>query len=163
MLGPGITEIEQGVFYCAFGSTLQIGLYAILLAGGAASIDKIYRLQKMAESYPKIWWPQEGISESEMARLGDAPRADIVISHTCPTSFPIHEYLDIPPGQFVHDPAQDMLEKILEKYRHGRWYFGHFHLHARGRSRGCEWESLDAFDGIGKSRRGYQPTRFCRH
>lgn len=86
-----------------------------------------------------------------MARLVDVPRADIVISHTSPTSFPIQEYLDIPPGQFVQDPSQDMLEKVFERYRPGRWYFGHFHQHARGCAKGCEWEALDAFDGAGKS------------
>lgn len=105
----------------------------------------------MAEGYPKNWWQQEGISESEMAKLVDAPRADIVISLACPTSFPIQEYLDIPPRQVAHDPSEDMLEKVLERYRPGRWYFGYFHQYACGCARGCEWEALDAFDEIGKS------------
>lgn len=150
-LGPGITEIEKGIFFCTFGSTLQFGPNTILLAGGADSIDKMRRLQLMAEGYPQIWWKQEGISEADMERLASVPRADIVISHTCPASFPIQEFLDIPPGQFFHEPSQDMLEKILLKYRPRRWFFGHFHQHARGRVNGCKWEALDILNRIGKA------------
>lgn len=151
-LGSGITEIEKGIFYCPFGSTLDFGPTAFLLAGGAASIDRTYRLELMAQGYPRIWWEQEGISEAEMARLADVPRADIVISHTCPKSFPIQEYLDIPPGQFIREPSQEMLETVLDRYRLKRWYFGHFHQYARGRAKGCEWEAPDAFDGTGRGR-----------
>lgn len=99
----------------------------------------MYRIRKMAEGYPKIWWEQDGISEADMARLADVPRVDIVISHTCPTSFSIHECINLPSGQIVHEPSQDMLEKILLQYRPKRWFFGHFHEYAQGETDGCQW------------------------
>lgn len=150
-LGPGITEMDDGLFYCAFGSTLELSPdTAVLFAGGAESADKDYRLQAMAKGALKCWWSQEGISENDLATLDDVPKADLVISHTAPTSFTFEIARKVRNGHHLGEPSQDMLEKVLVKYNPKRWYFGHFHWNMEGTDRGCDWKCLNYPGGGGK-------------
>lgn len=149
-LGRGITEIDRGVFFCPFGSVLSLAPHIdVLFAGGAESVDKDYRLKKMAEGAPKIWWEQEGVSHADLARLEKVEKADWVISHTAPSSFNLISRLAA--GVHLRERSRLMLEQILVKYNPKRWFFGHFHFHETGFDYGCEWECLDCLDGMGKA------------
>lgn len=144
-LGPGISEVDPGVFYCPFGSTLEIKPdLTILFAGGAESSDKEYRLEEMKRGAPKIWWEQEGISERDMDRLVLVPKADWVISHTAPNAFDIADRMRGFRGGGGHffEPSRGKLERILANYKPKRWFFGHFHHFMQGKIDGCKWECL---------------------
>lgn len=144
-----IVEIDDGIFYCAFGATLEIAPDKIVLfAGGAESTDKIERLKLMAQGYSRIWWPQEGISENDLKRLRDVPRANWAISHTAPLGFSIGMKL----AGFDFEGERDiasrrLLDKVLWKYWPERWFFGHYHKFMRGDYDGCLWEALSATRG----------------
>lgn len=151
-LGTGISEIDPGIFFCPFGTTLEVkpGL-TILFAGGAESADKDMRLRKMEEGAPKIWWEQEGISEVDMARLSAVPRADWVISHTAPNAFDIASQLDPVWGdRHFFEPSRGKLEEVFLKYKPKRWFFGHFHQFMQGKIDGCKWECLADFASMDK-------------
>lgn len=84
-----IAQVDDCIYFCRFGATLELGgNLTVLFAGGAESIDKDHRLRKMRfDGAPKIWWEQEGISEADMARLDNVSEAQWVVSHTAPMGF----------------------------------------------------------------------------
>ena len=136
-LGLDISEVGPRVFYCPFGTTLNLSPdVSILFAGGTESSwkDKIGRLFYMKDpDYPKIWWEQEGISDADMERLSLVPKADWVISHTAPYAFGVS-------GKDAE--SRKKLDKVLLKYRPKRWFFSHFTRFAEGKTDGCRWVSL---------------------
>lgn len=151
-LGTQIVEVAKDVFYCPFGTTLRLSPeITVLFAGGAESIDKMARLRHMAGGAPKIWWEQEGISDADLARLANVPRADWVISHTAPEVFDIDDQMR-KTGEYVefHEPSRGMLNAVFEKYKPTRWFFGHFHHYLHGGTDGCKWEGLASIDRGGK-------------
>ena len=149
-----IVEVDAGLYYCPFASTLTLapGL-TVLFAGGAESGDKDYRLAKMREKgCLKIWWEQEGISESDMARLNCVQQTQWVVSHTAPAAFNLAQSLtgsyksnakrDIP-------PSRKFLDTVLRRFRPRRWFFGHFHHGMASETDGCKWLCLDQLGGAG--------------
>lgn len=161
-LGTEISEVDAGVFFCPFGTTLEIAPdMTVLFAGGARSNDIEWRLEKMEQGGPKIWWEQEIISDEDMARLDCAPKADMVISHTAPKSFDMRPWMPGKLGQIgmsgfidaekTTDPSMEKLDVILEKYRPKKWFFGHFHLPMSGVwgdcARLCEWRCIPDASG----------------
>lgn len=143
----GIAEVDKGVFFCRFGATLDISSeITVLFAGGAESIDRDYRIRKMASGYPKIWWEQEGISSTDLARLANVPKADWVLSHTAPMAFDLKKQLGqswIEPRDPYFNLSRHALDKVWEKYHPKRWFFGHFHQTMHGRHGDCEWLCLN--------------------
>lgn len=153
-LGPDISEIERGVFYCPFGSTLEVSPdVTVLFAGGAESSDKDIRLEWMATGSLKCWWEQEGVSNADLARLESVPKADWVISHTAPTSFYVNGLMRSVWGQSGHlnEPSPLKLEQVRLKYEPSKWWFGHFHHHMTGRTENCDWMCLDMLKGSSRS------------
>jgi predicted phosphohydrolase len=112
-------EMYENVFYCPRGMTMQIdGLGTVLFAGGADSIDKIYRTVGFD------WFPEELLSLKDEYRLLDACKSDIVISHTCPNEVDI-----IRPEMSYNngDPTRKVLSEVLFKHKPNKWFFGHWH------------------------------------
>lgn len=141
----GIVRIDDGVFFCRFGATLKISPeITVLFAGGAESVDHWARFLKMCQGHHKIWWTQESISETDIARLDQVMRADWIISHTAPMCFGIQAWLA--GNQWSGVPKDDtsmiMLDRVFARYRPQKWFFGHFHIHASGKYENCEWECL---------------------
>lgn len=129
-----IHQVAETVFYCAFGSTLRVNDDTVLFAGGADSIDKGSRTEKLS------WWKQEIITEQDMRYLPDC-RVDVVVSHTAPDAIHRNEPKIQLPG--YRDPSTTHLETILNRYRPSLWYFGHFHQWLHGRVRDCTYYGLD--------------------
>ena len=121
-----IHQLTDWLYYCAFGSVLEIGGENFLFCGGADSIDK--QLRKPFVS----WWPTETISLEDLDYL---PETDIsvVISHTAPTRVCelLTESLGVSGyngrGGKLLDPSCAYLDRVLDKYIPKRWYFGHWH------------------------------------
>ena len=131
-----IHEMYEGVYHGSRGSTLTLPDGRIVLfAGGASSIDEKLRTPG------HDWFPEETIKNKDLDIMLKHDKIDIVISHTCPTSF-IHR---LKKGNFakVNDPSCIALEYVLEKYKPSLWYFGHWHLNVTGFDKGCQWMCLD--------------------
>lgn len=131
-----IHEMYEGVFFCSRGSKLTLpDRRTVLFAGGADSIDKGMRTPG------HDWFPEETIKGKDLDKMLDAGLVDIVISHTCPTSF----FSSLRGGNLakVNDPSCVALEYVLEKCRPDLWFFGHWHMEKDGKNNGCRWNCLD--------------------
>ena len=74
----GIRWITENVGHLPRGYRTRIGgKFTLAAMGGANSGDRTHRLEG------KSWWPEEQISETDLARLGFA-RADVLVGHEAP-------------------------------------------------------------------------------
>lgn len=128
-----IHEMYSGVHHCSRGSVLTLpDGRNVLFVGGADSIDKGLRTPG------DDWFFQENITQSEFATaMSIEDKVDIVISHTCPSSF------DVFGGDKYHDSNRVALDQILDKYKPDLWFFGHWHKHQSGTHKGTRWCCLD--------------------
>lgn len=99
----------------------------IFTLGGAASIDRAYRIPYAT------WWPQEVPSEGnfEEARANLSVcdwKVDYVVTHTCPASILADTLCPIAPTPGLEDEALTaFLDEVDRKLDFERWYYGHFH------------------------------------
>ena len=137
-----------GCYYMRRGSilTLDDGRN-VLFFGGAMSTDKDGRTE--GES----WWASEVpiVEDLEHARAQVAAHGgcvDIVSSHTGPGAF----LRQLPANKIARarltDPTVTLLDMILDEFHPKKWFFGHFHLEARGEDLGCVWRCMNA-EGFG--------------
>jgi Icc-related predicted phosphoesterase len=127
-------EVEKNIFMCPIGSTLTINGKVILFVGGADSIDKEYRLPKVS------WWSQEILNYNDFDYISkNVRKTDIIISHTCPTSFQIgYQYYDK-----INDPSRAVLNLVLTQYQPKLWFFGHWHDSIKGRYEKTDYIGLN--------------------
>lgn len=112
------------------GALYTLGSQRVLVAGGAYSVDKYYRLLRHW-----AWFEDEQPSEAIKFRTETALeragwQVDAVFSHTCPFSrIPREKH----PPMGVASGAPDLstevwLERLRRRLDYGRWYAGHFHM-----------------------------------
>jgi len=131
-----IVPMYDHVFHAGRGSILTLpDGRVVLFAGGAESVDKNSR------TAGHDWFPEETIKSHDLDKMMSHDRVDIVISHTCPTSFLKH----LRKGNIakVNDPSCKALEYVLDKYKPKQWFFGHWHMQKEGFDKGCKWQCLD--------------------
>jgi hypothetical protein len=105
--------------------------------GGAYSVDKTWRVQrdKALGREEFLWFPEEEMTDAEMARLlaADSGKKDIVFSHDKPfSSKPKWNRKDI--AECL--PNQMRLERALRAHRPAWWFHGHLHFYYRDLLRG---------------------------
>ncbi len=137
-----------GCHYMRRGSVLVLpDGRKVLFFGGAMSTDQEGRTEGDS------WWAGEvptpedlDYARTQVAAHGG--RVDIVISHTAPVAF----LRQLPKKEIdldrFEDPTVALLDMILEEFRPKQWFFGHFHLHAKGEALGCAWQCMNA-EGFG--------------
>ena len=132
--------VMPGVFFATFGAVLTLlDGTRVMFCGGAESGPLDIQLRTPGVS----WWPQEGIDDTDMARLPDPKTAhvDWIISHTGPHAFEIGGRGVV--NQKNKEPSKAYLDRILEDYSPKRWWFGHYHSRREGWNNGCRWMLLD--------------------
>jgi hypothetical protein len=113
-------ELYRNVFYCPRGSNLELpDGRLVLFCGGAESVDKNQRI------HGHDWFPEELISQTDLDRCLNGPKADIVVSHTAPRM--LLEALDFSQPEKFNDPSTIALNEILFYHKPSLWFFGHFH------------------------------------
>ena len=105
-----------------------------LVCGGAYSVDKYYRLE-----HGWNWFPDEQPDEKIKKKVRDVlpPGIDVMLTHTCPTSYvPTELFLKGIDQSKVDTSTEEFLESILDDFKGynecfddpiPHWYFGHFH------------------------------------
>ena len=133
----GVTRIweDANLFYIARGTVMKIDNRTIAFMGGAASIDKDYRLRNGWH-----WDENENISPYEVLRMMDNAKGkniDMFITH-CPPNSVINEHFD-PKGKLYfgvgldwHDHNQDIIENIWHAIGTPMVYSGHMHRTVEG-------------------------------
>ena len=135
-----IKELYAGIHHASRGSTLVLPTgQTVLFAGGATSIDKDRRTPG------RDWFPEENITNEELDRMLSHDRIDIVISHTCPDSFDLSDYIaeDYSSYNKRLDANRVALDVVLEQYSPEFWFFGHWHKFMTGQYRDTKWVGLD--------------------
>lgn len=144
-----VSEVSPLVYYHPNMTTWVLGEYTFCAVGGAYSVDGWKR------TFGKDKWPNEEITNADIyASIGI--NADIIISHDCPESVDIDDYLDNKrdPMTFGHRmKLQSIVDEIKPKY------VIHGHYHERFVARGTHPEGK--FINVGLDRDDSPLERQC--
>lgn len=122
-------EAYPNILFARDGEIYDFDHEKILVIGGAASVDKDFRI---ANNY--AWWPDEQPSDEikkiveQCCEFNDWS-VDVVLSHTIPWKYRPKEVKN---SMFNSKKADHSTEKWLdtieEKLDYYKWYCGHFHI-----------------------------------
>ena len=132
-----VTEVLTGsnLFYVPRGTVMELDGRTVAFMGGAASIDKAWRLQDGAH-----WTEKENISPQEVLNLynnANGKKIDLFITH-CPPHSVIEENFDNRAKLFFEvgldwtDPNQLAIEVMWHKLGTPMIYSGHMHRRVQG-------------------------------
>lgn len=123
------------IYFAKDGEVYDLNGSKCLVLGGAYSVDKHYRI---ASGYN--WFASEQIPDSQKKviekQIDDIGwSVDYVFSHTCPYyTRPTHLFIPGIDNSQVDTSMEVWLQKIADRLRFKRWYFGHFH---------DEWDNVE--------------------
>lgn len=105
-----------------------------LACGGGVSLDRAIRTEG------RDWWPQEEITEEQEATIIADGRADVLVSHDCPSRV-VHTFPDRPSWWDQRDvdrsdAHRDRLQRIVDAVQPSHIMHGHLH---RAYSRTCDF------------------------
>ena len=135
--GDTVGRFDANTFRLLSGHMYEIEGFKTFVFGGAASIDKAWRVDpEYVAMYGKLWWKEE-IPSSDTLELAKQTLAahnwqfDLFLSHTCPPETRM-KILRSNYSAF-HDPVEFMIQNLEEEImsRNGSWkesWFGHFHV-----------------------------------
>jgi hypothetical protein len=123
-----------------------IGIANVLCIGGAASIDRTYRISEELRSKNKLYWGDAELPVYDPEKLNEinskyADNLQIIATHSCPTfAYPttkqnISYWLLIDKDlDETLDNERHTMDQIFDNlYEHQSfitdWYYGHFHEH----------------------------------
>ena len=122
--GGIVRKVRPHVMYLENGELFNICGHTIFVQGGAASIDKVYRVEG------KSWWPDEIPTYEEFNHAAKTLEkinfnTDIIISHTAPNSM-INKIDRFYPQ---YDDVTNFLDKfVFSQVNYKDWFCGHFHI-----------------------------------
>lgn len=113
--------------YFTMWGAYQINDWKVAVIGGAYSIDKEYRLSRKWQ-----WFDDEQLTTEERQacarELGKEPYFDIILTHTCPTSWqPTDLFLSAIDQSQVDNSTEEFLEDMRYILNYNLWLFGHYH------------------------------------
>ena len=122
-----VTEVAPNLFYVPRGTVMDVGGIKIGFLGGAASVDKMYRLRQNMH-----WSEDELITDEDIAKFDDVKSVDMLITH-CPPQSVIQEHFD--PRMLMYfgltpqwrDPSADKVEALWERLGKPPLVCGHMH------------------------------------
>lgn len=124
----GKVVVRPNITYIPRGTRWEWGGVSFLGIGGAYSIDKAHRTEGVS------WWPEEMITDDEVAAAIEGGPVDVVVSHDVPL------FVDLVPhlmGVGITRPwkwdanslaNREQLTKVFDAVKPKRWYHGHYHL-----------------------------------
>ncbi len=120
-------------------SVVRVGVQNILCIGGAISIDRTERIERMSQSKLLYWADEAAIYDTERLDRLSETEINIVVTHTCPTF--CHPTFKSGIGCWLCRDAtlekdlndeRLLMDKIYEHLTRSHdtitnWYYGHFH------------------------------------
>ena len=145
VLADSIYHLKRGKVYTIAGNTF-------FTLGGAASIDRMYRVEG------RSWWKQEQPNSEEIDAAWNILEkinydVDYILTHTCPSS--VKSKLMTYKVDF-YDPLEDHLEDLMLVTSFKHWYFGHFHMNKTIDKFTCLYEDILE---LGKTSNTRQPFK----
>ncbi|KEI92179.1 metallophosphoesterase [Clostridium botulinum] len=124
--GGKVHKINNSIYHLMRGQVFNINELKFWTMGGATSTDKENRQEHIS------WWKEEIPDFNEMNEGLDNlakhnNEVDYILTHTCSSSTlkDITKIFGFQPKR--EENLNKYLEKIEEKVRFKKWYFGHFH------------------------------------
>jgi hypothetical protein len=134
--GVTLGEIRDNIHFVPNGTVMEVGGLKFFFFGGAESIDKEWRKERMAKDplCPDIYWIRE-IPTSEEFEFAKSEldkvdwNVDVVCTHTMPLEsvklFLVQEKQQLGKEK---DPTAVMLQEFKRRLKYKKWYCGHFHI-----------------------------------
>lgn len=115
-----ITELYHNFFFIPNGVKFEIDNVSFVAYGGAFSIDKMYRTERID------YWRDEEISLTEVAESKNIGSVDVIISHDAPLNSNLDDYMDlIPITEALGN--RHKLQAIVENIKPKLLIHGHYH------------------------------------
>lgn len=146
----GIVYYEEeypNILFAKDGEIYDFNGYKCLVAGGAYSVDKSYRL-KNSWHWFESEQPTQEIKETVNNAIANN-RVDVILSHTCPFSKePVESFLPMIDQSTVDVSTEKWLDDIYNKYGDKiiRWYCGHFHIEKNDRNVRFMFNNISLFN-----------------
>ena len=149
--GDNVRRFDSNTFRLMSGHMYEIQGFRTFVFGGAASIDKDWRVDPdYVAMYGKLWWEEE-IPSPETLELAKKTleenkwQFDLFLSHTCPPEIKM-KVLGNNAVAF-HDPVEYMIQNLEEEIlsHDGGWkesWFGHFHVDIDLPMRHCLYKNV---------------------
>lgn len=148
--GAPVGVVADGIYHLRRGNVYTIEGKKIFIMGGAASIDKAYRIENIS------WWSAELPSKEEedyaLEQLDKVNwKVDYVITHAAPeqaTSL-LYKYLHGEYGaekieMFTSKKENQFLSFIADKLKFKHWYFGHYHFNGTEGKYTCLYQNIES-------------------
>lgn len=127
-----VTEVAPNIFYVPRGTVLELDGRRIAFCGGAASVDKEYRIRGGLS-----WFEDELITAADVAKFDGVENIDIFVTHT-PPQVTIDAHFD--PMDLVRyfgltlewrDPSAQYINDLWERFGKPTLICGHMHRSIR--------------------------------
>lgn len=122
-------DAHPGLLFARDGSVFDLDGRSCLVAGGAYSVDKRFRLAD-----GRRWFDDEQPGAAERAAVeaacaGRGWKVDYVFSHTAPLRFrPTEAFMASISQSEVDTTTEEWLERLELRLDYGCWLCGHFHI-----------------------------------
>lgn len=124
-------EKFPNIRYFVDGGEYTIDGKAVLVIGGAYSVDKYYRLARAVCNSFSGWFADEQLNEDERAEIlarVTGKRYDLVLTHTAPITWePTDLFLRGIDQSTIEKDMEYWLKKVALSINWGHWLFGHYH------------------------------------
>lgn len=118
--GAKCHKLHQMVYHVMRGEILNINGLSFFCMGGATSIDKARRINRVS------WWEEENITNSDILNgLNNLEKVDYKVDYVlthCAPSFVVKKMFN-----YSVDPNTTILERFESQINYKHWLFGHYH------------------------------------
>lgn len=120
--GGKVHQIAENIYHLERGYVYNIEGNTIFTMGGAVSIDKHLRMDRLT------WWAEEELTDEEVERglenLAEYDnKVDYVFTHAVPAE--VLPYID---PTYTKDIVVKRLSRVYKKIKCKIWYAGHYHM-----------------------------------
>lgn len=109
---PGASvRVSSGTWILARPARLTIGGRAVLSLGGAASVDRHWRIEGQG------WWPDESVTGEHVATAIAGGRADLMLTHESPARTPVRAVREVLRTNPMGFPDDALVESSASRAR----------------------------------------------
>lgn len=128
----GTFKLAEGMFYVPRGTVFEVEGEKVLCCGGAASLDKDWRVQYEHDTNTRAWWWQETITQDDVEKCKEAGPTQILLSHDFPWEVDVVDRHLAPmwgaTAQYATMENRKRVSRILAACGAREVYHGHLHL-----------------------------------
>lgn len=132
----GWLHFRSNILLAPRGLRTTIDGRSFVWLGGAGSVDRTLRLEwENNADAPRYWWPQEAITDADVAHTAAGGHADVIVAHEAPTRVQAIASRTRGTGGFSRDDIEytnQVRAKYMEAFMavepalalHGHYHFG---------------------------------------